>query len=183
VSARARWLDVLALIGLNLLIFSGSYSGAETFPFDFGGTYYALPAYWIASISHGEWPGWVPYLGMGYPFAAQPQSGFFYPVFWLFAALRLPYTLQLASAVQALHVAAGALGMYLLAGRVYVSRPVALVAGSAWMLFGGFYSNAQHPDIVRAFSLLPWLVWAFWLEPDRVRLRHLARWTFSSSIS
>jgi len=71
--------------------------------------------------------------------------------------LHLPYTLHAASMLQALHVAAGALGASVLAAKLLRCQSVGFVAGAAYMVYGGFYSNAEHPDIVRAFSLLPWL--------------------------
>lgn len=130
-ASRQRCLYLLALLTLNLAIFSGVYADRLTFPFDFGATYYALPAYWIASVSAGEWPAWVPYLGMGYPFAAHPQSGAFYPVFWVFPILHVPYTLHAASMLQALHVAAGALGASVLAAKLLRCQSVGFVAGAA----------------------------------------------------
>jgi len=79
------------------------------------------------------------------------------PRFWVFPILHVPYTLHAASMLQALHVAAGALGASVLAAKLLRCQSVGFVAGAAYMVYGGFYSNAEHPDIVRAFSLLPWL--------------------------
>jgi len=28
----------------------------------------------------------------------------------------------------------------------------------AYQFFGGFYSNAEHPDIIRGYALLPWFL-------------------------
>jgi hypothetical protein len=38
------------------------------------------------------------------------------------------------------------------------SRREALLGAFAFQLFGGFYSNAEHVDIVRSFACLPWLL-------------------------
>ncbi len=32
-----------------------------------------------------------------------------------------------------------------------------------FQFFGGFYSNAEHVDIIRAFALTPWLLYSFHL--------------------
>jgi hypothetical protein len=159
-----------ALVGLSVLIFAGVIFSADSFPADFSGAYYTLPAYWIASLTAGEWPSWIPYVGMGMPLGAIPQSGILYPPFWIFPALHLPYTLKAASILQVLHVSAGAIGGYVLARRLFASPGVALVAATAYLVYGGFYVNAEHADIVRGFALLPWLCWALVLPPDRLRM-------------
>ena len=152
-------LHLLGLFALDLLVFKGVYFSADSFPGDFGATHYGQVAYWIASVTAGEWPSWMPYAGMGYPLAINPESGILYPPFWVFPALHLPYTLKAASILQALHVFGGAVGIYALSRRLFDPASVALVMGVAYVTYGGFYSNAAHPDIVRAFALLPWLLW------------------------
>jgi hypothetical protein len=174
---------LLSLLALDLLIFRGVFLSGDSFPFDFPATYYALPAYWISSVAAGEWPSWVPYLGMGFPFAAHPQSGAFYPPLWVFPLLHIPYTLARASVLQALHVYAGAVGAYALVWRLYRSPGVALVAGAAYLTYGGFYSNAEHPDIVRAFALAPWLFWAALLSTSDLHPLRIASLRYASSLS
>src|SRR4051812_2457870 len=78
---------LLALTALNVVLFWRHYAGMTSFPYDFPSVYYAATAYWIASIQAGEWPHWMPYQSMGYPFVANTQTGLFYPPLWLFALL------------------------------------------------------------------------------------------------
>jgi hypothetical protein len=167
---RATAVYVAALFGLSLLIFAGVFFSADSFPGDFADLYYTLPAYWIASVTAGEWPAWIPYVGMGIPLGAIPQSGILYPPLWIFPALHLPYTLKAASVLQVLHVWVGAAGAYALVRRIFASSGVGFVAGAAHLMYGGFYVNAQHTDVVRAFALLPWLFWALWLPVARATL-------------
>src|SRR5262245_1238120 len=150
----------------NLAIFAFHYAGIYGFPWDFNGTYYGVPAYWTSAVARGVLPRWIPFSAGGYPFALNLQSGFFYTPFWIFPALGIPYTLRAAVALQCLHVLAGAIGMYLLARLVLEDGRIALVAAAAYQFFGGFYSNAEHADIVRAFALLPWLLWALTRRPE-----------------
>lgn len=158
-----RWssfVGIALLIAVNLFVFRGVYFGNDSFPFDFPQAHYGFVAYWMSSLAHGELPHWIPYQGMGYAFASNLQSGLFYPGFWLVAISQVDYTLHVASAVQALHVLLGGVGAFLLARVLFGSSHVSFLVGLAFSLYGGFFTNSEHPDIVRAFALTPWLYWS-----------------------
>src|SRR5207253_2491318 len=72
--------------------------------------------------------------------------------------LDLPYTLHAAVVLQCLHVFAGGLGAAFCARLMGLRWPAALFAGVAWQCFGGFYAHSSHPDIVRSYALMPWIV-------------------------
>ena len=171
-AAVAACIAVLAAV--NLFVFRDHWRGASSFTFDFPMSYYAFTSYWIASLQTGEWPHWIPYQSMGYPAALNTQLGLFYPPFWIFVLLRLPYTLHAANIVQVLHVLWGSVGFFLFARRSF-RLPVALGGAVCFGLFGGFYSNAEHPDIVRGFAWAPWLLWALLLDEAGVE-RSAGRW-------
>jgi hypothetical protein len=152
-------LPIAVLAAENLVVFGRHYFGGYGFPWDFNGSYYAAAAYWTEALAQGSLPMWMPFQSMGYPFLLNLQTAVFYPPLWVFPALGIPYTLPAAVAVQCLHVFAGALGMYVLARALLRSRREALLAAFVFQLFGGFYSNAQHVDIIRSFALTPWLLW------------------------
>jgi hypothetical protein len=155
---------LLVLVLQNLLIYRDHYFGGVGFPWDFSMLYYALVAFWTATVEQGVFPQWVPFQQMGYPFALQVQSGINYPPLWIFPALRIPYTLHAAIVFQCLHVLAGSIGMFMLARQLLASSPYAMVAAISFQFFGGFYSNAEHVDIVRAFAYAPWLFYVFSLD-------------------
>lgn len=164
---RVPFLGIVGLLGLqNLVIFWGHYTGAFGIPWDFGMGYYPIVSFWTSAWNQGIVPEWVPYQSRGYPLALNLQSGLCYPPFWLFPLLGIPHTLYSAIVLQWLHVLAGGIGMYLLARLRLGSEPLALVAACAFQCFGGFYSNAEHADIVRAFALAPWLFYVCNLMPD-----------------
>jgi hypothetical protein len=170
----ARWLLILAAVGLqNLLYFSLHYTQGWMIPWDFIGPYYALPQYWIEAAHAGVSSNWIPFQGMGYPIHLNVQSGFHYlPLQW-FAWVGWPYTLTSAVVLQGLHVAFGALGAAWCAHLLRMDWKLALLAALAYQGFGGFYGNASHPDIVRAYALLPWLmgpVVAPWTDSTRLRV-------------
>lgn len=156
-------LTCVVVLGLNVALFPQHWMGLTSFTFDFFMHYYAIAAYWMASISAGEWPQWIPYQYYGYPLAMNLQSGIYYPPFWVFPAAGIPYDLQAANIFQLLHVYVGALGMYRLSRTHFQSGFVGFLAAVCYQLYGGFFTNAEHPDIIRAFALFPWLFWAFLL--------------------
>jgi hypothetical protein len=155
---------IMILAALNVFVFWDHWRGATSFTFDFPMNYYASAAYWITSIQAGEWPHWIPYESMGYPAILNPQLGLFYPPLWIFALARIPYTLHLANVVQVLHVLFGSLGLFFLARRVFRNDVVALCGGICFGLFGGFFTNAEHVDIIRALSWTPWINLVLFLD-------------------
>jgi len=173
-SGIAVALSIALLAALNLYVFRDHWRGVTSFTFDFPATYYAATSYWIASLQTGEWPHWIPYQSLGYPAALNLQLGLFYPPFWVFVLLRLPYTLHAANIVQALHVLFGSIGFFCFARRSF-RLSVALAGAVCFALFGGFYSNAEHADIVRGFSWVPWLFWALLLD-DTPAERSIGGW-------
>jgi hypothetical protein len=156
---------VLILIAQNLAVFKNHYFREYTFPWDFGNQLYAYTAFWTSVVQQGVFPSWVPFFGMGMPFDLILQSGWHYPPLYVFPLLRIAYSLHAAVVFQCLHVLFGALGMLVFLRLVFHTSRVgvwyALVGAFTFQFFGGFYSNAEHVDIVRAFAYAPWLFYAF----------------------
>ena len=179
IKARKSVLPVAGAIGilflLNLFIFRDHWRGLATFPWDFPQAYYAFTGYWITSMQMGEWPHWIPYQSLGYPSALNPQLDLFYFPFWIFVIFRIPYTLHAATVLQALHVLFGSVGFLLFAQRCFRSNGIALCGALAFALFGGFYTNAEHADVIRAFSWVPWIFWALLFDEEPID-RTFGRW-------
>ncbi len=171
-----RVAPAVVLAAENLAIFWNHYFRGWGFPWDFLGPYYAMVAYWTSGVRLGSFPQWVPYQSMGYPLAVNLQSGLSYPPFWIFPLFNAGYSLRRAVFLQCLHVLVGSLGAYALSRRCGRARRDALLAAIAFQLFGGFFSNAEHPDIVRGFALAPWLLWSLTLPPARTRRQRLPLW-------
>ncbi|MBF2066596.1 MAG: hypothetical protein IGS39_19570 [Calothrix sp. C42_A2020_038] len=121
--------------------------------------YYAMIAFWTTAIKSGIFPHWVPFQSMGYPFGMNLQSGMYYLPLWIFPIFNIPYTLQNAVRFQCLHILFGSVGMFILLKVILGnnSSRYALAGAITFQFFGGFYSNAQHVDIIRAYALAPWL--------------------------
>ncbi len=166
---RRLWIRLVPfaiLAAQNLVVFFRHYFAGYGFPWDFVGSYYASTAFWTQAVQHGFIPQWVPYQWMGYPFFMNPQTGLFYPPLWIFPLLRIPYTLHAAVVLQCLHILAGAIGMYVFLRVLLRSRRLAGIGAVGYQFFGGFFSNAEHVDIVRAFALTPWLLAVLTFRPS-----------------
>ena len=159
-SLLVQWSAIIGLGILNLIIFRNHYFGNDCFPWDFWKTYYAIIPFWTTAMRQHVLPEWVPFSGMGFPFFINLQSSFFYPPLWLFVLPGIHYTLHAAVIMQCLHVLWGACGAFLLLRVLTGDWRSALFGALAYQFFGGFYCNAEHMDIVRAYAWLPWLFWA-----------------------
>jgi hypothetical protein len=158
-SPLIQW-GAISVLGLvNLAVFHAHYFGNDCFPWDFWKAYYTIIPFWTTAVSQHVLPQWVPFAGMGYPFFINPQSSFFYPPLWFFVLPGIHYSLHAAVIMQCLHVFWGACGAFFLLRVLTNDWRSALFGALAYEFFGGFYSNAEHMDIVRAYSWLPWLFW------------------------
>jgi hypothetical protein len=165
----------LVLAALNLWIFRDTYAGRSMFPWDFRDTYHAIPFYWHAIVANGHFPEWIAHQSIGYPAQMGTPGALYYPPLWLFVVFKILFTMRTAAEFQCLHVLAGALGMVWLSRVRGLSWAAATLAGCAYHLFGGFYSNAEHMDIVRAYALLPFLLAGLTLDEGRPWQRPPAR--------
>ncbi|MDP1684992.1 hypothetical protein [Hydrogenophaga sp.] len=142
------------------------------FPNDFLLTYHAVPYYLVEAAKLGKETSWIPFQGMGYPAYMNLQSGFDYLPIRMLSWFGATYTFELATRLQIAHVFLGAVGAAVCARTLGMKWWQAILAGVFYQGFGGFYSNAQHPDIVRAFALLPWLctpVFMDWKDLSRLQ--------------
>jgi len=109
-------------------------------------------------LRNGELPLWCPYQLGGYPFYADPQSGAWYPVAWIFCSLGR-YTLSWFAVEFMCTVFIGGLGMYRLVKSFDLDDRAALIAGMSYIACGFFISNAEHITWVVSAG---WLTWVFW---------------------
>jgi hypothetical protein len=158
-SPLIQW-GAISVLGLvNVAVFHAHYFGNDCFPWDFWKAYYTIIPFWTTAVSQHVLPEWVPFAGMGYPFFINLQSSFFYPPLWFFVLPGIHHSLHAAVIMQCLHVFWGACGAFFLLRVLTNDWRSALFGALAYQFFGGFYSNAEHMDIVRAYAWLPWLFW------------------------
>lgn len=162
----------LLLIALNAYIYSAHYAGIYSFPFDFTYSFYGFVAFWTTAVKHHIVPDWVPYQAMGYPLLMNPQAYFFYLPNWFFVLSGIPYTGHAHNVLQCLHVLVGSIGFFVFSNLLVRNKNAALFGGIAFQLFGGFFSNSEHLDIVRSFAFIPWLFWSLHTTPEQKELTY-----------
>jgi hypothetical protein len=107
-----------------------------------------------------EWrtiPLWSSTIMSGYPFAANPLSGLWYPPGW--AALILPLPLGFNLLI-GLHLIWGGIGLYLLMRAEGLGKTAALLAGLSFGLLPKLFAHygAGHLTLLYAVPWTPWLL-------------------------
>ncbi|MGQ0679172.1 MAG: hypothetical protein ACT4OM_05870 [Actinomycetota bacterium] len=129
-----------------------------TFPWDFTATT-RWAVFVTSTVGSGHFTEWVPFVGGGFPVAECAGCGLYSPLWWAMGLLGVPATVGVLTALQAAHVAFGAIGVFAFARRFVPAWQWALLAGVAYLFFGGFYGNASHDVILRGHAYAPWLLW------------------------
>lgn len=109
------------------------------------------------ALADGEWPLWDPYAFAGFPYAANSQSQFYYPVTWLL------WLLPLSGAIQALaifNICLAGWGMYALCRGLAISRAGSLIAGLAFAGSGMLQLAIEIPGVASVYGWLPWMLFA-----------------------
>lgn len=142
---------------LTLVMFWGYLRGSAAPPWDFYSSYTTEAWAWWRDGSLLHQPQWMPYAWGGYPALLNVQNSSWYLPIGLAIALVGPLTIHLAAAISAVEVTAGSVGVYLLLRNWRVRFVPALFGMVSWFFAAGFYSNAEHLDIHRAYAWLPFI--------------------------
>lgn len=104
-------------------------------------------------------PFWSPSILSGYPFAANPLSGLWYPPGWLALLFPLPLGINLLVAA---HLIFGGIGMYALLRKEGMNHPAALLGGLAFEFMPKLFAHygAGHLTLLYAVPWTPWLLWS-----------------------
>ncbi len=110
-----------------------------------------------SALRGGHLPLWNPYLFLGVPFLANPQSAVLYPLHWPFVGLDAARSLV---ASMGLHLWLAGLGMLLYTRRVAgLSWLPAVAAGLVFSLSGFLGARVGQINQLSAAAWLPWLLW------------------------
>lgn len=156
-------MDLAALASLAALVlafFWPAASGRAWIPHGGGDLVSFLwPTYTFAAQTYrsGHVPLWNPHLYSGAPFAADNQSGAFYPINLLVFLLlpALPYRAMQWLAF--FHFWLAGAGMYLALRMEKAARPAALAAAIAFMFSDVFVTHVGNLNIVAVSAYLPWV--------------------------
>ncbi len=121
------------------------------------------PTYTFAarSLKSGILPLWNPYLYSGMPFAADNQSGLFYPINLLVFLLIPNLSYFVMELMSVWHVWWAGLGMYVLMRTMNARRVPAFAAALAWMFSDVFVIHFGNYNLIAVASWLPWIAATF----------------------
>lgn len=165
-------LSALLFGGLALVALAFIFTQPQNYlvtGWDFRSHQFFLKTYLGDSLRAGAWPLWNPYICAGRPFAADPQSGVFYPPNWLYAVLPLNACVTL---LVTLHVAAAGWFAYLLGRRLRLSAAAAAITGVAFMFNAFIITHAYRgqSERVEAIAYLPLMLMLLERAEQRRRL-------------
>ncbi|MDQ6672278.1 MAG: YfhO family protein, partial [Chloroflexota bacterium] len=132
--------------------------------------FYPQRVFLARSLLSGQVPLWDPYLFLGVPFLANPQTAVLYPPSWLFVLgpVQSVYAAQLV-----LHSFLAAFFTYLLARRAFGVLPLAAAIGGLGYAFGGFaVGQVGHLNQISAAAWLPAVLLAY----DRFAVTRRVYW-------
>lgn len=110
-----------------------------------------------ALLTYRSLPLWSPLILSGYPFAANPLSGLWYPGGWLALVLPLPLAFNL---LVGLHLLWGGVGLYLFLRAAGLRAPAALLGALAFEGMPKIFAHygAGHITLLYALTWTPWLL-------------------------
>jgi hypothetical protein len=160
---RPHVVPLAILTLLHFTVMQRNFRGSNgiplnSIPFDFQDSYARFLIFISDSLRAHAWPTWCPYGHAGSPFLVNPQSQLWNPLTWLFC-LTTGYDLLLAQWHELLTILFGSVGLYVLAFSLWRKRSAALLAAIAYNFTAARLCNAEHMDIVAAYSLFPWIFW------------------------
>jgi hypothetical protein len=176
-NSNATFLKDLAV--LFLLCLAGYFQVAlmqQSLKFDIIDQYFPWRRFAAECYHNGIIPFWNPYQHFGYAFAADPQSGAWYPLVWI-AGLSGAYNVYANQLEFFMHVFIAGAGMYLLSGYLTGCRKTALATGAVYMLSGFFIGNAQHLTYLISGAWLPFVICYF------LKMTHRFRWSDALAFS
>jgi len=156
----ALWMGVL--VGLNVVFFADVLFTNQTFfARDVSTFHYPLKKLVTEAYARGEWPLWNPYVQLGQPLLANPNSMAVYPGQLLFHILPFSWAFELHFVI---HCALAGLGTFRLARKLSLSLQAAFLSAVIYNFSGVALSTVNLFNILPVVAFLPWLsVALLWL--------------------
>ncbi len=161
---RTRDLASLALLTLAVVAFFWPLILTQAWIPRGGGDLVSFlwPMYRFAarSLRSGVVPLWNPHLHSGTPFAADNQSGAFYPVNLMAFALFGPPSYEVMEALVVLHIWLAAAGTFALLRSLRLRRSAAVLGALAFALSDLFITHIGNLNLNATAAWLPLILWA-----------------------
>ena len=129
------------------------------------------------TLRSGNLPLWNPYIMLGQPIYADPQSGAWYPIAWILGSI-FGYNIFTISFEYVLHVFLAGLGVYLLLKTLNFERKIAFTMGVAYMLSGFFVGNGQHLSWIIAGTWLPFVISSYLKLYLKINIENSLKFSF-----
>jgi hypothetical protein len=151
------WRPFLWVLGILCAAYLPLFLGKILFFRDIAHWSFPARAFLRETLLRGEFPGWNPYQGLGFPVFGDPLYGVFYPPNWLFLLVGPDWVASMLNWQSFAHLAWGAAGVCWLARRLGGSSKAIIIAGLSWALSG--YTTAQWTSGLLLFADA-WIPWA-----------------------
>lgn len=132
--------------------------------------------YLLHSIkNYGEIPFWSDLIFSGYPFAANPLAGLWYPPGWVAYGFPLPFGFNLAVF---LHLLWGAIGIQRFLNFQGLRQEASLLGAIGFLIMPKLFAHfgAGHITLIYAICWTPWILYNHWANKKN------SRWLISASI-
>lgn len=149
----------------------------NTMKWDMLDYFFPLRFYITECYKSNIFPFWNPYLYIGYPFHADPQSGAFYPIPWLISWL-YEYNLYAVHFEFLFHIFFSGIGMYYLGKGFGMSLTAGLLTATSFQLSGIFIGNAQHLGWVISATWIPFILHYYFQLLKKASLLNAAKMAF-----
>ncbi len=139
---------------------------------------FLYPVYSFAArnIQGGVIPLWNPYQFGGMPFAADMQTGMFYPVNFLAFLLVKPFSYEAMEGLAIVHYFLAALFMYIYIRGLGISRIASFGAGVAFAFSGFAVAHLGHLNMLASVVWLPLILFFF----HRALITHRITWAVAA---
>ncbi len=172
-------MGIFLAIPLVIFFYRVIFFGEYFFENDITQIFYPLYLFTVRSIQQGEIPYWNPLSRVGVPHIADPQAGFFFPV-WA-GGLVFPEDRYF----QWLIIGAlffGGLGCYFWVNSLVKNPAAAIFSGMVFELQGFWIAKIFYTSMLWTIAWVPWVFWSarrYGLEPSwKNRLLFLLFWAF-----
>ncbi len=146
-------IPLLILCALPVILFRDSlFAGKALFLDDLEAWSYPIRFFQYEMGLAGKIFKWNPYFFSGTPYLADPQSGLFYPLNWIFF-LRPPE--EGLPLFLTFHFAMAGILLYIFLGRRQFDISARMGGAVVYMLSGFMVLHSIHPGIIAAYSLIP----------------------------
>ncbi len=152
------WHWAVLLVLLNLLFFGDALFTDQTFYFrDVSFFHYPLKKLVTEAYASGEWPLWNPYIQLGQPLLANPNTMALYPTQILFQILPFQVAFEMHFV---LHCILGGIATFYLARNLEFCRSSAFIAAAIYNFSGVTLSFVNLFNILPVVTFLPLLTLA-----------------------